>query len=416
MKSKFFLLAGLLVYLSGCQEDIGTFDTHPNNNTNLGIQKIINNATEFIGSLNPSNTRSSSRIVGKIKAITTNDLFEKPCGRSSVSDTLLYLINYKENKGFALMGANSKLHRIYAISDEGNLHFSDTIENKGLAMFFDGIKYEIQNRLSNDSEPHKEIPDKDMYYKIESDRKISPMLWPEVTKWSQSSPYNKYCFTSNGEQAAVGCAAVAVAQVMSRFNCPTKIDDQKLPWRTMKKGTSNNSVALLMAKLGESYLLEMDYGIKESSAYTSKFDRTFTQLGYKSTSGFSTYKEADLLEWLEGTKPFSPFPSPVIVFGYGKQTNNIYENGHFWVIDGYIRNKIYLSYNNEYYYFGDYDTTLLHCIWGWGGMCNGYYYINKNIPEFDLSNGAETPDIGESGSINRNYKYKLLILSGFNPI
>lgn len=279
MKSNFFLLTGLLVCFSGCQEDINTFETHPNNNTNLGVQKIINDATEFIESLNSSNTRSSPRIVDEIEAITTNDLFEKPYSRSSVSDTLLYLINYKEDKGFALMGANNKLHRIYAISDEGNLHFSDTIENKGLAIFFDGVKYEVQNKLSNNSGPHKEIPDKDLYYKIEPDEKISPMLWPEVTKWSQSSPYNKYCFTSNGEQAAVGCAAVAVAQVMSRFNCPTKIDDQKLPWRTMKKGTSNNSVASLMAKLGESHLLEMDYGVKESSAYTSKFDRTFTHWG-----------------------------------------------------------------------------------------------------------------------------------------
>ena len=43
-------------------------------------------------------------------------------------------------------------------------------------------------------------------------------------------------------------------------------------------------------------------------------------------------------------------------------------SGHAWVIDGYIM-RDYVSSNGVV----DKSQTLVHCNWGWHGVCNGYF-------------------------------------------
>lgn len=44
-------------------------------------------------------------------------------------------------------------------------------------------------------------------------------------------------------------------------------------------------------------------------------------------------------------------------------------NGHAWVIDGYMEQELRTSGSTTALD----SRTLLHCNWGWNGMCNGYY-------------------------------------------
>lgn len=43
-----------------------------------------------------------------------------------------YILNFEDNAGFAIVSADRRRNDLYAISDEGSLHLSDTLENAGL--------------------------------------------------------------------------------------------------------------------------------------------------------------------------------------------------------------------------------------------------------------------------------------------
>lgn len=48
----------------------------------------------------------------------------------------LYIINYEDERGFAVVSSDKRLQPIYAVSDSGSLNIRDTLANKGLSVFF----------------------------------------------------------------------------------------------------------------------------------------------------------------------------------------------------------------------------------------------------------------------------------------
>jgi hypothetical protein len=80
-------------------------------------------------------------------------------------------------------------------------------------------------------------------------------------------------------------------------------------------------------------------------------------------------------------------------------------SGHAWVVDGCIGyRQLVRVYNSnevllrEYYLY----RNLVHCNWGWEGVCDGYYETSV----FDLNNGAIIPDEGTSGT-TKTFCYNL---------
>lgn len=330
----------------------------------------------------------------------------------NIPDTLLYLINYNDDKGFALMGADKRLQEIYAISDEGELNFSDTIDNTGLRIFFEMTRENITRALNVDTSNIRvtEIFGHPTILKIDS--KVEPYLWPEVSKWNQNYPFNKYCYTADGQQAAVGCTAVAVAQIMSFYNCPKELDGEKLTWRTMKKGNDNDAVAKLMRKLGNSDLLNISYGTGLSTAKFTNTTRTFLQMGYEDVLGYTNYfNDYVARDWLTTEGKYGP------ILMSGADRNG---NGHSLVIDGYIRNAIYAngSADKEEYYFWNYDDTLYHCVWGFGGKSNGYFYFVHYDNGVDNYFGGPPVLVGpgdNSDNLPYTFTNRIQFSSGFTP-
>ncbi len=148
------------------------------------MEMAIEIATDYIGEmLADKATRASSLSVASIQSLTAEEfLGQGALTRASNNDTLLYLINYQNDAGFALIGANDKLHKIYAISDTGNLYLSDTLYNKGLAIFFDIVKSNVSQSL-NKPITDKEIPE-GCEYKVELESYAGPYLSQYITKWS----------------------------------------------------------------------------------------------------------------------------------------------------------------------------------------------------------------------------------------
>lgn len=79
-------------------------------------------------------SEKSSREVEEIEVLHSNLQTRSQAGNASVNSDL-YLVNYANNKGFALLSSDSRLRPIYAISDTGHIQMADTINNKALSMF-----------------------------------------------------------------------------------------------------------------------------------------------------------------------------------------------------------------------------------------------------------------------------------------
>ena len=95
----------------------------------------------------------------------------------------IYLINYADNSGFALIGANKEAYDIYAISDEGRLNTTDTIGNEPLKVFLEKAIFHaagMANAPASDAETQDQIVVGGFQYTITN--QVEPMLTENVAK------------------------------------------------------------------------------------------------------------------------------------------------------------------------------------------------------------------------------------------
>lgn len=361
------------------------------------------------------------RTIGSIQSIVNNDACLTKSSLGLTDSPILYLVNYDDNKGFALLGADNRLPYVYAISNEGHLELSDTLINPGLSFVMSGIRRHITATLN--AEQNNDAVSSHSATVLVTVQKCSPLYGnSDLVEWHQRSPYNKYCYTSTGQQALVGCTAVATTQIMAYHQWPKKLDGVTYRWREMIKGANDDAVAKFMAKIGEPQYLDMDYGISASGASVANALKTFSALGY-THSGELDYNEDKLIVGLLGNKNDLPLTfGPAMSIGYRMKDDGSY-SGHAWVIDGFIKKAIYLDTTpdddeDNADIFAGYAPLMVHCIWGWNttkSNFNGYYYVNGDDPSFNLENGpvdSKGKRLPDGASSSREYnKYLSLVIN-----
>lgn len=145
-----------------------------------------------------------------------------------------------------------------------------------------------------------------------------------------------------------------------------------------------DAVAELMFACGAA--LEMDYGVKESSAgIISPFSKVIQYFGYDQDTyfGLSDYMSNELMnkymiEQIENSMP-------VYIGG-----SHDPKSGHAFIADG-VR---YSSTGNP----------LFHINWGWNGLSNGYYLITNFSPDNAGTGGSQT-----------NYSNTLYLILNLKP-
>lgn len=267
-----FCIMGCTSESTSLDESAGTETAHGGKHR-ISIETAMRTAEEILTELDGNTRACNPRVVKDIQysTVTGKELTRLPEAVSA--DTVLYYVNFEDGKGFAVLGADDRVGRVYAISNEGNLEMNDTVCNNGLSLVLNAIKSSAVSALPDTvyDKPINSWIDENTYdTKVVLNSKVSPMLTPNVQKWGQNSPYNKYCFTEEGEQAAAGCMAVAAAQAMSYYEWPDNIQGTSLDWTSMKSGADNDLVAQLMRRLGDEDLLDIEYGAESSSAYHIK--------------------------------------------------------------------------------------------------------------------------------------------------
>lgn len=200
------------------------------------------------------------------------------------------------------------------------------------------------------------------------------------TEWHQESPYNKYCFTSDGKQAVAGCAPIAAAQIMNYYRHPAQFD-----WNEIGKG-NENEIARLISEIGVKS--NTTYGIANSNTKYDDLVNTMKNYGYLH---FTLVNPDNVLLGM----------NPVFIRGAVAGTTD----GHSWIATGIKqkerRSRYILVYGNkrnditdtEYNNVYNYTDTQYYMNWGWKSFTTTYYngwYNAGNIYKPDHINDQYT--------------------------
>lgn len=348
-----FAIVGML--LVSCQSnEPALVDNQPNLTTThlIPLEKALENADNMFTIIGEGQTRSAR----KIKNVSR---FMKGT-RAENGDNLhgFYVVNYENDGGFALLSADDRhSDAVYAISEEGQLNLTDTIDNKGLSWY---LNYALpQISTMGVFPPRDTVPMIDMSEKLYKQHS-NPLLGTYLSYFHQRSPYNNYCGIDPKTNLPnlAGCGPVAIGTAMGYKEWPKSFGGYTFNWGAMKINRTHDLWARLFALIGQE--AGVTYG---SSSTTTPFEGiiyAFKSFGYKYAKELK-YFDADLANNnLENNELF-------LLYGWQPAVAG---SAHLWVVDG--------GYTTEQKTPGTMGFTTVyrdyyHCVWGWSGTSNGYY-------------------------------------------
>lgn len=310
------------------------------------------------------------------------------------ADTLMYIVNFEDNQGFALVPKNEKAPELLAIADSGSYNGEDT-DNVGFNMYVDYVLSDLE-RLNN-VQPNGQVivPITEWELLELSDTTfVAPKL---RTKWHQNSPFNKNCFVfglPSGTSCPAGCVAIAMAQIMAYHRYPETINithrNNQAPiplmWDVWEENYNYDTIRLPMFIREIGALVDMQYAPNNSSSQTARAIAAFSSLGYNVGSYTQFGRDVILLSLDDDC--------PLMIRG----THNVYNAGHSWVTDGYMvidKTSIYRTREQgaidwDEHYRESETKTYLHFNWGYeNGRENGYYlfHIKRIDQNGDVTSG-----------------------------
>lgn len=329
------------------------------------------------------------RVIGSVDEYYIDGGLTKSAGSSLPS---AYIVNYEDNEGFAVLGANTDMPPIVAVTEKGSLN-PITLE------------VIIPHNEDNDISISDEIdwstfdfycPEDDDYYVMGTDQFVTDMIGNVLTnpggflvpenpepdenpvqtvapilninwsqgQWDTPGVYNKYCIKDNGKYAYSGCSTTALAMIMAHNEFPTtfKVNGKKLDWKDMKLSKSADGLNS-QAQEDVSLLFGAIYNnVKHSSTQSGTLitpkqiellmnQCQFSNVIRHSDSNFTESMRRITESHLRDGKPL--FISAI-------KSINVF-SGHSWVIDGMTHDLM--------------GNRLLHFNFGWNGICNGYFSL-----------------------------------------
>ena len=429
---RLFLLLAAGLFLTSCSEPQSDEFPNPDPPPTVGrhavpIDQALGELDDLLGVIDGQGTRAGGvRSVAQVQTLHAQAL---PLTRSAGEpgeqpENLLYVVNFEDDAGYAVLGADDRLPAVLAVTDEGSLTTEElvraangqttpeefTFPNEMLMNYVSGIGgiggggiggggiggggiptgpfTDFDTQLGNPPagfEGYEWSDWKNLEY-------VAPMV---TTRWHQEDPFNRHCPVIGGETCVAGCAAIAMAQIVASNHLhhnvsPGRIGNISLNWTLIRQGIIDpdllnrnssiaNQVALLVAALG--LKLGMNYGVTQSGASIDDAEYCFKYIGYKGVNNH-TFRPSYVRTMLWERQ------RPTYV-----RAVNAQKEGHAWVADGWLyrrRDQYAVIFGKRSDYSVSNQTqTLMHCNFGWGGRCDGFYHIGL----FNTNEQAVIPDI-----------------------
>ena len=385
---KFLIIIGFIaIFVSSCTHDmensIADGSAFPERKTigRRSLAEALALAKSSTKLLNSGETRSASerKIDLKNMHVVCNTT------RSATdTDTLMYVFNFEDSLGFAVVSANEFTPGLIAITESGYYDPMEEQENKAFAALMESAQRYVTSTIAK--HPPITPPDDSLLFLpdtiINLIHEVSPMV---TVKWGQDSFYGQYC--PNG---IVGCAPLAAAQAMTYLGKPSSIqltysghdiDTQPLDWTNIRKHIlyyAPNGYESSLYCTAPSYIHQViarlcrQIGRLMYSSYLVDPNRTGTQeygisLGLSSLGLPSTF-----VNYTSGST-ITPLNNGHILYFVGYTES---EGGHAWLVDGYQLNDVQVLTDGpipgQHCYLHT-DVYYNHINWGWHGCFNGFF-------------------------------------------
>ena len=329
----------------------------------------------------------SSRVVDKNNSLVIHSTLTRS-ESANYRDTLLYVFNYANNMGFAVVSANPETEGLIAVTESGT-YTVDTPEtdDTGLNDFMKLAEIYVQSERGGGTLPITPI--------FTIDTLVYDVLPLIPVKWGQRNYAGNYC--PNG---IAGCAPLAAAMIMSYYQYPQNItltysnadiSVQTLNWTDIRNhklyftiggveqtqwctasDSAHNAMGRLCRQIGQ--LFESSYNSNSTSTLTNKIRPGMINLGY-TCSNWQSYSSNCSKSHIDNNKP---------LYFVGFDTDS---GGHAWIVDGYEEIKIVKTYYQNLEPQEITSTIYNHVNWGWEGRNNGYFldgvFATANATSFD---------------------------------
>ena len=336
---------------------------------------------------------------------------------ASANDTLLYVFNFNDNKGYAVVSANRATEGLLAVVEKGSYDPNATLGNSFVGQYMQNAKDYVANAVLSENNKAITRANYGEHRTVTSKRSYTPKLG---VSWGQTKLPGYYC---PDPYRKAGSGVVALMHVMSIKRLPKNITTSyeksaypiKIDWEyyidNFKDASKypkepNTTVEADFAKL----FRELGYraGASYGSYTSTKIDnlrKVLTQLGQYQVSALSSYEPENHSN--ANTIAANLARGRVVVME-GK--DNWTGKTHTFVIDGgdyeQIQEQIYF---NNWTTVASRDNYYHHINWGEGGDYNGYYIGNCFAPGsvgfYDLNTPNGNTTISGSDSFKYNMKY-----------
>jgi len=415
MKTKLTSIFALAIMVASCSNqelsDSGPQQPVSQHSNNIrSYEEALMIAQVSIGMVDDNtNTRSASS-----RKISLDDSKVCLAGNKTRSegnnDTLMYVFNFEDNQGFAIVAAPKNVEGLLAITESGYYDPDIESDNENFNLYMKWATKYVENGM-------RHLPSGPILFEKEViDILDSCQTGPYITvQWGQHHPEGEFC--SNGLS---GCVNTAVAQLLSYYEYPTSIDINypgalistlQLNWTDIKAhptgyhspglcpdSDAHSAIAYLLRQIG--YKTWSNYiGIPNSSDAKTASSLPAAK-GFLRTLGYTVtehnYSAPSMLE--SATYYANKLDNDYLFLISANNGADVNSIAHAWVIDGYkydLSRHYYLERNElqEWVFVDiqDIETYMFHMNWGWYGDSNGYFLPKVlNTFEAEIYDGINT--------------------------
>ena len=342
-----------------------------------------------------------------------------------VDDTLMYVFNYDNNQGYALVSTNLATEPLIAVTEQGHLDPSQETDNPGLKLYLEMAKQYVAKTKHIDSISIQQnlmerIPNK---YRRRYDTLQRTRVLPKIAvKWGQTYPEGWAC-----PNQCSGCINTACAQIMSYYGYPTAMaltyygaptSVISINWADLRTHINHLDIYNYVDTCNPSIHYKISYicrqlGELSGSVYYTNPSITgasmngarnsLLNMGYSLGSTMNYYSSSTLETELANNR--------LILMSGDDNTTSV---GHAWVVDGCdyynVRYREYMGIPEEtllgtisynWILLQDITTTYKynHINWGWDGYDNGYY--SNGV--FSPINYAKLDDVNLHDTISADF-------------
>ena len=422
----------------------------------IPIETALESLNSFLESEDRTKTGGQAREIESISTIRSEALSTKsgePLITAPNCDEILYVVNFKDNKGYALLAADNRISdEIIAVTDYG--HFDETVFypltrvivspvdslNYFSEVYHDwyiGEQYEengngpnsngfigslVSNYLEgelNGGGPHTPIGDiggDDFIYEIVTSdvhSYSSPIITPMMNEdslrfWSQS--VSPYVDDLPAIYSHLGCVNLSTLRIMAYHEFPSSVRNTTIDWASARQNPASSTSGISTIHYLYNDIIARTVNLSFGSAGTFTIPSTaalyLSGLGYTNVL-YQDYNNDVVISNIYNHKPVMVCSVPTINGNFG------INHSHAWILDGY---KMRYTVTTTYYYLNgilDHTTTtnsscaMIHCDFGWQTDNNGYFVSRL----FNLGGSDAQYDLGVSTPKNYNYNQYLKIIT-----